>query len=261
MKMQDVNYNEPLNTLFNEEWKIESEKNGHKVFVSDGLVYKGDFDNKEWNLRNSGNENQLWHNATKRILFLLKDLNDGSEHDVREWGCHAPGKNLSDRFSKNIARWLYGLLNVDKKGIAPDFDSLSDEMITDFFDKTPFARMNCKKQSGGNSISNAELQKHFDLYRDFIKREIEILNPDIVVCGGGSSMLKEFVHKNIYPGLEKINNWVYYDKENNKVVIDSYHPSYWRIKAKSIYVNMMTAYEEFLSKYPEFLKNNDIRTL
>ncbi|MDR1725683.1 MAG: hypothetical protein LBR28_04765, partial [Bacteroidales bacterium] len=56
---------------------------------------------------------------------------------------------------------------------------------------------------------------------------------------------------------EKINNWIYYIKELNKVVIDSYHPSYWQIEggSQTIYEGMMEAYKEFLKKYPAFLED------
>ncbi|MDR1793207.1 MAG: hypothetical protein LBR36_07205, partial [Bacteroidales bacterium] len=56
---------------------------------------------------------------------------------------------------------------------------------------------------------------------------------------------------------EKINNWIYYIKELNKVVIDSYHPSYWQIEggSQTIYEEMMDAYKEFLKKYPAFLED------
>ncbi|MDR2652157.1 MAG: hypothetical protein LBC68_07575 [Prevotellaceae bacterium] len=254
--MTNQNYNQQLNQLF-EKWKVASVKNGHDTFCYDGLMFKGE-KYSEWNLRSEGNENELWHNAPKRVLFLLKDMNGGEdacEQDVREWYCHTPNENLSALFFKNIGYWLYGLLNVDSNGNAPVFESLSDNAVTDFFDQTPFAYVNCKKQSGNNTIGSEELAEHITLYKDFIKREIEILDPDIIVCGGGQSMLKNFVAENIY-NLEKINGWIYFDKKKNKVVIDSYHPSYWQGGgSETIYTPMMSAYKEFLQKYPDFQKS------
>ena len=250
------NYNERLNKLF-KEWKKKSKENGYNRFCFDGLMYKGEIYDEKWNLRRQGNENELWHDAPKRVLFLCKDPNIGADFDVedfRERNCHKKGENIKALFYKNIAYWLYGLLNVDKNGIAPKFETLTDEIITDFFDKTPFAYVNCKKEAGIGKVSNTELQDHIDLYKDFIKQEIEILNPDIIVCGGGSSIIKNFVKEKIYTDIEKTNNWIYYSKKNNKVVIDSYHPSYWQIGggSKTIYERMMSKYKEFADKYPHF---------
>lgn len=79
--------------------------------------------------------------------------------------------------------------------------------------------MNCKKESGGSTISNETLSKHLELYADFIKEEIKILNPDIIICGGGSSIIKDFVKEKIYTDIEKINesnNWIYYSREITK---------------------------------------------
>ena len=255
-------YNKKIDVLF-EKWEKKSIESGYNRFCFDGLMYKGEIYNEKWNLRDSGNENELWHNAPKRVLFLCKDPNIGADFDVedfRERNCHQKGENIKALFYKNMAYWLYGLLNVDKNGITPKFETLTDEIITDFFDKTPFAYVNCKKEAGVEKISNTELQYHIDLYKDFIKQEIEILNPDIIVCSGGSSIIKNFVEKEIYTDIEKIddsNNWIYYSKKNNKVVIDSYHPSYWQIEggSKTIYESMMSKYKEFIDKYPNFKKS------
>jgi len=213
-------------------------------------------------LKSPGNENELWHNEKQtRVLFLCKDLNNRDcdvAHDIREWHCHKKGENINTLFNKNLAYWLYGLLNIDKKtNLAPEFDTLTIEKITDFFDKTPFAYVNCKKEAGVEKISDSELRYHIDLYKDFTKQEIEILNPDIIVCGGGRSIIKNFVKEHIYTDIEWVNNWIYYSKQRNKVVIDSYHPSYYQISggSKTIYEGMMNAYQEFLKEYPEFLKS------
>jgi len=256
------NYNKKLDVLF-ENWEKKSIENGYDRFCRDGLMCKGEIYDEKWDLRSQGNENELWYNAPKRVLFLCKDPNIGADYpveDFRERNCHKKGENIKVLFYKNMAYWLYGLLNVDNNGIAPKFETLTDEIITDFFDKTPFAYVNCKKEAGVEKVSNTDLQNHIDLYKDFIKQEIEILNPDIIVCGGGSSIIKNFV-KEIYTDIEKINdsnNWIYYSKKNNKVVIDSYHPSYWQIEggSKTIYEDMMSKYKEFIDKYPHFLKNN-----
>ncbi|MDY0315672.1 MAG: hypothetical protein RBR32_11420 [Bacteroidales bacterium] len=248
------NYNEKLDILF-KEWKEKSKENGHDKFCPDGLMYKGETILEEWNvwdLKNPGNESELWHNAKKRILFLCKDLNskeeDGSAStdEIRHRNGHKKA-----RFYRNMAYWLYGLCNIDKNGIAPKFETLTDEKITDFFDKTPFAYVNCKKEAGLESVSDTELRHHIGLYKDFINKEIEILNPDIIVCGGTRRFFFDN-NNNIYEPLEKFSEWIYFNQEQKKVVIASYHPSAWNISEEEIYTNMMIEYERFLKKHPNF---------
>ena len=250
-------YNKKLNELF-EKWENQSKENEHTQFCRDGLMYKGDVSDEINNLKSPGNEDELWHNAHKRVLFLFKDLNNKGcsvTHDIREWNCHSKGENLTSQFDKHIAYWLYGLLNVDENGVAPEFDTLTVEQITDFFDQTPFARINCKKEAGVETVKPKELQKHIELYKDFINNQIEILNPDIIVCGGTR---KSFFYGsgNIYEPFQYIsdNGWIYYNEPLKKLIIASYHPA--RKSYRDVYTTMMAAYKEFIDKYPDFLKNN-----
>lgn len=254
--MKEVNYNKKLDILF-EKWKIESGKNGHTGFCADGLMFrggKGKDDNYVW--REPGDENNLWLNAPKRILFLLKDTNGNPNDDNREF--YPGGNGKIDLANRNIAYWFYGLLNFNEEKDAPDFDSLDFKNdVYPTFDSMPYAFVNCKKESGGSTISDGVLREHIELYTKYIKEEIEILDPDIIVCGGGSSIIKNFVIKKIYTDVDPINNWIYYDKKNNKVIIDSYHPSYFQIEGGSntIYTKMMESYKAFLAKYPNFRKS------
>lgn len=257
-----VDYNEKLNSLF-EKWKKQAKNNGHTGFCGDGLMYRG----KKWETedggktyygKSRGNENTLWFNAEKRVLFLLKDTNNNPNHDMREFSPGGNDRSIAFHY-KNIAYWFFGLLSFQENKVAPEFKKLDFwKDVFPLFDTQPYAIVNCKKESGGSNLSNVTLKEHMELYVDFIKEEIEILDPDIIVCGGGQSAIKNFVKEHVYTDIEKIsnnNNWIYYSKKSNKVVIDSYHPSYWGASQEEIYTRMMNAYKEFLSKHPHFLKS------
>ncbi|OAV66623.1 hypothetical protein Barb6XT_01846 [Bacteroidales bacterium Barb6XT] len=240
-------YNEVLNELF-QRWEEISKQHGDYGFCRDGLMYKGD----SWSDgRYSGREDELWSNSPKRVLFLLKDTNKNPNRDIREWKPTTDKKHYL-----NIAYWLYGLLHFDNDGNSPDFDSIDIKELTSFFDDTPYAIVNSKKESGSGSIQLKELAKYISKYGDFLKEQILILDPDIVVCGGGQSYLKNYVEENIYNSLSKVNNWMYYSPNDNKLVIDSYHPSYTRRRpdysCKYIYSTMMKCYKELLDHYPKF---------
>lgn len=254
------NYQGQLDSLFGE-WRQKAENDGFYRFCEDGLMYKGEFDSKVgedgktywW--RCSGNEDLMWEEYPKRIMFLTKDVPNEDNADLREWIFRQNPTNIKVLIYKNISLWLYGLLHINENGEAPAYDEINDtSLFSPFIDKTPIAYVNVKKESGKSTIDNKTLQNHMNNYKDFIVKEIEILEPDIIVCGGGSSAIKNFVNKNLYPNLKQINSWMYYEEEKNILVIDSYHPSYFRIKGggKTIYTKMMEAYEEFLAKHPKF---------
>ncbi|MDR2130898.1 MAG: hypothetical protein LBP56_07030 [Odoribacteraceae bacterium] len=241
-------------------WKQAYEKEGYTGFCADGLLYRGGNWDKEvageqYHGKYEGDEENMWLQAPKRLLFLLKDTNGNPGEDLREF---RPGANGSIALHyKNLAYWTYGLLAFDETHDAPAFDALDFwEEAFPAFDQKPLAIVNCKKEAGKGSINPAVLQEHIDRYAPFIKEQIEILDPDIIVCGGGSSVIKEFVANHVYPGIVKVNNWVYYDDTRRKVVIDSYHPSYRFEEVADMYTGMMDKYKEFLAAHPEFRKSS-----
>jgi hypothetical protein len=247
-----TNYTENLNELF-DEWEKTSIKQGLRDFCCDGLMFKGDkFKNKDgWWGRNPGDENKLWQKAKKRILFLLKDPNKSPGEDMRFWT--GTGKKdpslITSRFFKNIALWLTGLNSVQADGTYLPMKKAVLSYSKAFYD-LPFAIVNIKKESGGGSVSNLALYSYVETYSEYLKKEIEILSPNIIVCGGGSSFVLNVATNYIYPGISfsKVNDWIYFNKGKNVVLIDSYHPSSRSISDKDIYESMMKAYGHHLSR-------------
>ncbi|MDD4690256.1 MAG: hypothetical protein PHE51_11005 [Eubacteriales bacterium] len=115
------------------------------------------------------------------------------------------------------------------------------------------AVMNLNKRGGGKSISNKYLLEYFEPYvekhQDFIKREVEIINPDLIICCGNVpfDLMKKY-------GLTK----VYKDK-----AIHMWHPSYTQIPkgrvesenciSKSITIRRYIG--KFEEKYRDFKMN------
>lgn len=85
------------------------------------------------------------------------------------------------------------------------------------------AIMECKKQPGGANLNNKVLLRYFERDWDLIKREIGLLNPDVIICCDKSGI--------IYNRIVSIFGKDYDYKTVAKVmshtfVINSYHPSY-----------------------------------
>ena len=227
-----INYNSELDLIF-EEWENGSKKNGDLGFCQDGLMYKGKIGQSEsghW-YRTRGNENEQWHNSSKRVLFLMKDPNGNPGTDMREWIGRQHPTTVTSMFFKSISLWLLGLNSFNEKSEYLSFENaIEPEAYSHAFDTLPISIVNIKKESGKGTVSNRELWSYItksEKYSELLKKQIEILNPNIIVCGGGSGTVFKIALDLIYSELEfkKINNWIYYNKGEKIVLIDSYHPA------------------------------------
>lgn len=245
-----------------DEWRKRSVDYDHgDNFAEDGLLYKGDInysDTGYW-YRNTGNEEELWKNAHTRVLFLTKDLNDTDAWDIRaETGRknHSGETNIiiNTPFYKNYMRWFYGILTACQTGECKSYEEANcQQTYRSFFDEMPLVRVNCKKQVGGGTISTDRLKHFMERYKDLLVKQIKLYNPDVIVCCGGSSSIKDFIATSYLPDLERINKWVYYSNSLNKVVIDFYHLSH-RFSQEGVYTDLMNGLKEFIDKYPTFVQ-------
>lgn len=260
--------------------------NLHEYFAPDGIMFKGEFRGEEryfkkekeneetfsrvfrWVRIPSGEENALWANAPLRILFLTKDQNTGENPawDVRS----ETFRYLSDEykpeelwidssrgnFFKNLVFLFYGLMNtkVDKK---IDYHQINEKDALSYIDDEEhiFARINCKKEVGGAKCPNNVLANaiYDNNNKDFLKQQILNLDADIFVCCGLMSFMPNLLNDMGYHfEPQDDDKWIYYDMEENKLAINSYHLSLPGFK----YEGLISAYHEFLKKHPDFIKSH-----
>ena len=258
--------------------------NLYEYFSLDGIMFKGEFQgeykyNEEgrcrfrWIRIPNGNENNLWANEPIRVLFLTKDQNTGGEDpawDVRSESFRqiseeiAPEKmqlDTKNRFFTNIVYSLYGILNTNTDIYCMDFQD--DEALA-FVDQKIFARINCKKEVGGSICPDDVFKEAIDKDECFLKRQIMNLDADVFVCCGYSESIEltgshyiNFLNKIGYDFKqvkgERIDEWVFYDEKNNKVAINSWHPSDIR---RFDFSGMIYAYHDFLKQYPSFIESH-----
>ena len=230
-----MNTQEKLFELF-KDWQKECEKTDKygAYFAPDGIIH----DAREY------------EKMPKRVLFLVKEPND-HPGSIFDWGWDK--KELYQScFLKNLAYWLYGLLHAEKGKTIP-FDELKLDEAVEFATKTPFAFVEAKKHYGGSVCDEEMLREYIVRYEDFLKKEIEILHPDIIIACGKPQ--NEFVYRlfqeNRDADIDK-KNVLQYDKATKRMSIYTYHPSA-RSSYGEMYSNMMAQYENFLAKYPDWL--------
>ena len=217
--------NTKLDTLF-VDWKKEMEKNGDFGFCKDGLVYR------------NGKEDTLWQNSKRRILFLLKENNDNDGQDVREWTGTINGHSPNGLFFNRLSAWLYGLMNYTNISYPSLEEAFDTQNQMKALSEYPYAYVNVKKKSGGATADDNVVFNFAKRYARYLRQELDILSPTIIVCGG--QIVFKIATDIIYPELTftQKNSWVYYNKKNNLILINSFHPTS-RKSNKEMYVWMM----------------------
>lgn len=238
-------------------WK-EISKNPDDVF-DDGVFYKGKFERSKpgFSERQHGNEDTQWNEAKRRILFVTKDhpIENGA-YDIRvcDFTHEEKEGNLSfqkDQFVKNMLRITAGLHYITAKSFL-SYDKVNDiEFLDSSWDASAVARINVKKHGGSSRCPVSILRKVLTSqnYAELIKQQINLLDANIIVCCGGSGIIKEFVISHCYPDAKQVNNRIYYSPIRNVWIIDSYHlKPIGNISDYNLYTGMMQGLQDALIK-------------
>ena len=92
--------------------------------------------------------------------------------------------------------------------------------------------MNINKQGGTSQTSSKKLNEYAKIYKRFIAKEIDLINPNLIICC--SKLVQNIYNEHI----RSIINNVYY---KNIKTICVYHPSYFRISDKEYLNNFKNA--------------------
>lgn len=215
--------------------------NGDVLFTKDGIMYQ-----------NAVSEEQSWKDwdkSTKRIMFILKDQNQGNEkwpEDIRYWlkdedsdkesaiKQKKENRELGNSFIKHIAYIFWGLTKVDKQNDWQYEDVVKhEEEVKEFFNTQPFALVECKKQPGEGGLYNKVLRQNLKNYGDLLIKEIEILNPNMIVC------TSPIIYKYILKSLPQ--------EGSTQLILSSYHPSaFGRYAGKAHYDHAVNQYRALL---------------
>lgn len=235
--METFSYYVQLDELFKECMKdLSAEEKG--LFCKDGLMLKA--------YKTEKSLDTLWDESKRRVMFVLKDKNTPDGDDTRLWlldgkngeaSRNLKGGNVGRTgFLPNIARMLYGLV-VDTKG----YDDLKGEMdkVVEVWNAIPFAFIEAKKRAGYSSVEKEEIEAALSKSDGAIlMREIEILNPNIIVCCDAEDTQFDYITRHFekldqdklvfeykYPRNPYFPCCLWYYKSLKKAVIKSYHPT------------------------------------
>lgn len=216
--------------LFNELRKSYT-KNISKKIVDDGLCWADISSAVPVKEKQFWPEN-LWEDADRKILFLLKEANGNGGEDYKDWYW----SKGHEGFGNVLAYWLEGIHSTTKQYCPNHYDMSLKISRAEILKKYPFAIVNVKKIAGDNKADWKEIWEHAAKNKDFLKKQIrDILKPNIIICGGSNdsnngykkmiTIAKEIIFDDEKEEFIKINNWCHYNPKIDVLLIDSYHPA------------------------------------
>ena len=188
-----------MESLF-QEWEAAHKRKGYKRFIRDGIVSP-----------------EVWYGQpTPKICYLLKE----ARRDVE-------GYNLVEdlqasvpwQMRKKVAVWTEAIFQAFGNGKEYDQERIQANIQQNI---NRIAVINVKKSNGQSKSDYQELEKYAKEDRAFLRRELDIINPDIIVCGYTSHCLRVILGddwKNNKTDMTLFGEW------NGKMVIDYYHPA------------------------------------
>ena len=194
------------------EWSENHRVQGLKNFISDGVVNA-----------------DIYQNYQPKIAFFLKEAYS-KEGDccwsLTEW----LNRGAMTRMWSTVAEWTYGIRNTTET-LIPHKPQLSNEEKTKLLQT--IAIVNVKKSNGEARSNYQDLLQYTKKDRFYLKKELEILSPDIIVCGNNSSLLRAIYGARIQDDTVHADGDIDYEFirkngyviVNNQIIIDFYHPA------------------------------------
>lgn len=205
-------------------------------------------------------------------MFLLKDKNTPDGDDTRLWlvddrnGLNSrrlAGGNVGKTgFLPNLARLLYGLL-ITQKDVRFGFDEVKKQKMGDvrrFWNNEPFAFVESKKLAGYSSVTSKTVTAAMLRDEVFLKEEIDILSPNIIVCCDADDSQFDFITSRYFAGkvADKIEYsypdanmkpcCLWYYSTDGVAVIKSYHPSRLGKADWMIYERVISPFHQLVMK-------------
>ena len=163
----------------------------------------------------------LWKTTPRRVLFVMKqpNSNDLLGEDYRDYELDTLLGNQN--WEQLLAR-LYGIVHTTADGY-PSYElATRKESLIEAFTTQPFAYININKDDGSGTTDTSALKAYARENANFIRQQIEVLHPHIIVCCGTGVF--DAVNAVMTPSTASSGNWTKYNQTLNILYFDTYHP-------------------------------------
>lgn len=185
---------------------------------------------------------QEYFSAKYKILFLLKEVNGGKDWDLRDYLMEGGRKQTWN----NGSRWVEGILNLDKEIPWQDINEVDEEYRRKWLNK--IAAVNVKKVSGGHTSDMKEIYRFARENAERLCRQINMYEPDIVICGGTEGCYFDEITEYDDPKWEMTSKGIWYVVEPSKRIVISYSHPEARVKDCLLYYGLIDAVREIVAK-------------
>jgi hypothetical protein len=170
-----------------------------ETFIRDGIIYP-----------------EYWINEPIKILGFFKEAytKGNGKYDLsKEIYDSAPYRNWW-----TVARWIYAILEIFKKNEIPEYPSLTWKEGNELLSKIAIVDI---KKSNGQTLSNySNLDIFFEHDKERLKRQIDLINPKIVICGRVFNYYKALYNKDNFTQIQNIDKcYIHQDR----LIIDFWH--------------------------------------
>jgi hypothetical protein len=170
-------------------------------------------------------DRKRWNEASVRILFLNKEAHDSDNTDsggfplpelIRDvWEGHPKCPTYS-----NIAIWAHGIHEAIRSGLhgLPRWDKIQDDADVVVSDFLSTAVVNIKKRGGKSTSNSADLKRHVDVYGDLLRRQVNLINPDLIITGS-----VWYLVRHLWSSADNLFDSVW--RHGSKTIVDYWHPA------------------------------------
>lgn len=153
---------------------------------------------------------------------------------------------------KKMLYTSYGILN----GL-PDYAMVPDISYPEVYGVGErIAYINIKKTGGGSSATFNSIKAAYQENREMLMDQIQNCNPNIIIFGNtlcffDAKDLNELGWNpvNKFYSDESTSNTACYDISAERLIIDAYHPAYWKISQETYYTEIIGAVRKWNSLY------------
>jgi hypothetical protein len=185
-------------------------------------------------------DEETYAGSEVKILYILKEVHDDSgkgKWDLRDFlKDGAPGHGQT---WNNVARWQYGIENIDREVSW----EMADKNLTDKRDIfRRIAAINLKKEAGTGVAHPEEIRKYAQQDRELLQRQIELCRPDVIVCCGTGDVVKELQLAGDFKVWRTSITGVEYAVVENQIIFNFCHPNA-RVDAKEKFFLLTETYK------------------
>jgi len=187
-----------------------------------------------------------------KIMWILKEVNSVDDND--EWDLRDLITKLKQEYGilngwagtfNPIVYSTYGIVNNKFWNEIPNTDA--DPEIIDVLKQ--IAYVNIKKIPGGAVVNHTNLLNSYNIQKDILKSQIDLFEPNIIICGGTFSYIKNDLILNEFEQIDHFPRNIYYSRD--KLIIDTYHPNNRTISQEKYCDSIINSVLEWKKMYPK----------